>query len=244
MPQDISNSEPNDNVKKLAERIVQYETHDKGFMGKLFAFEARDGFWSKLTKTLAPIASASGSAILATTMLGVGPIGIAVAAGAGLVSAGITRAVEKRIFSDLHDSHQGNLGKFGHWFASGLPTMALGMGVNFFGSGLGEAAQAATSLVASSTVYPLLNVVTSGAIASSGFGDQKLRQESVEAKQLAQKSIESGKTVDQVLEQGRPTKDTPSYFNSVAPEQEYEKSNHFTKMIDNQRANNTAIQRG
>lgn len=239
----MSKTELNEDVKKLAEKIVSYETREKGAMGNLFAFEARDGFWSKLAKTLGPVASTLGGGLVtftAVSSLVAGPVGLVVAgvaaAAIGLISGGINRAVNESIFSDLHDSHKGNLGKFGHYLGIGLVGAVVNTATNFFLPGLGTVAGSAAALVSMNVINPLVEVFTSKGIAS-GLGDQQLIKESAEARQIAQQAIQSGQSVEQVLNQGKSVKQAPDYAVSESPEQTQDRSRNFTQMIEQQRAN-------
>ncbi|MES2983699.1 MAG: hypothetical protein V4735_00750 [Pseudomonadota bacterium] len=243
MVPDVAKSGFSEDTKKLAEKIVSYETREKGAMGNLFAFEARDGFWSKLAKTLGPLASTlvGGLATFtAVSSLVAGPVGLVVAgvaaAAIGLVSGGINRAVNESIFSDLHDSHKGNLGKFGHYLGIGLVGGVVGGVTNAFLPGLGTVASSAAALLSMNVVNPLVEVLTNKAIVS-GFGDQQLRRESAEAKEIAQQAIQSGQSVEQLLGQGKPVTRESNYTSSEAPEQTSEKSRNFTQMIEQQRTN-------
>lgn len=231
--------EVSENVKKLAEQIVNYETHEKGVMGSLFAFEARDGFLSKLVKTLGSTAStlAGGLATFAAVSgLVTGGAGLAVAGVAavavGLISGAIHRAAYKSIFSDLHDSHKGNLGKFGHYLGTGLVIGLARSAINVLAPGLGTLAEVAIS----SAVFPLVGVIASKGIAS-GFGDQQLLKESEVAKQIAQQAIQSGQSVEQLLDRGKPAQQVVGHAMSESPEQTQEKTRDFTKMIEQQRIN-------
>lgn len=243
MPQDTSKQELNEDVKKLAERIVSYETREKGAMGNLFAFEARDGFWSKLMKTLGPVVFAINSAALtfiAVSSVVAGPVGLAAAgvaaAATGLLSGAIARAVNHSIFSDLHDSHKGNLGKFGHYLGIGLVGSVVAGLINAFAPGIDTLTGTAVALASGMAVVPLVNVMTSKGIAS-GLGDQQLRNESAAARGIAQQAIQSGQSVEQLLDQEKSANPASGHLMSETQEKSPEKSYAFTKMVEQQRAN-------
>ncbi|NBO18310.1 MAG: hypothetical protein EBV03_03620 [Proteobacteria bacterium] len=247
MSQNTSTAGPSEDVKRLAEKISNYETREKGVMGKLFAFESRDGFWSKLAKTLGPIASAvTGGLATFAAVSGVmtGPVGLAVAgvaaAAVGLLSGAVNRAANKEIFSDLHDSHKGNLGKFGHYLAVGLAAKVANDLVNAALPGLGPVASNAVAAVSINVVNPLVRIFTSKAI-SAGLGDQKLRKESAEAKEIAQRAMQSGKSVEQLLEHEKPLRQAPGYSASESPEQAQEHGRKYTKLVEQQRATSQNI---
>lgn len=240
--------ELNQDVKNIAERIVSYETREKGAVGRLFAFEARDGFWSKLAKTLGLASATVGSgyiAFLGVSSLVAGPVGLfaagIAAAAAGLVSGAITRAVNQSVFSDLHSSHKNSLGKFGHYIGIGLVSGAVGsIFANALLPGLGIAAASAASLAYTVIVTPLIETLTSRGIAS-GFGDQQLRMESEQAKVIAAQAIQSGQSVEQLLTQGKPNTQVSHDTLQESYEPTPEKTRNFTKMIEEQRANSQNI---
>lgn len=239
----MSKPEPNEDVKKLAERMVSFEKHEKGAIGKLFAFEARDGFWSKLVKTLGPVASAlvGGSmAFTAASALVSGPAGLAVAGAVavagGLASGAINRAVNESIFSDLHDSHKDGLGKFGHYLGIGLAGVVANIAVNAVLPGLSTVAASVASIASMGVINPLVEVFASKGIAS-GLGDQQLRKESAEAREIARQAIQSGQSVEQVLGHGKSAEHASHH---AAPENHghaTEKTREFVKMVEEQRAN-------
>lgn len=242
-------------VRSLATRMAQYETQERGPLGAFFAFEARDGFFSKSAKVLgiamaglvsvpAAMALGAGLASGATALLASGALG-AIAGSASIV---ITRAVNTRIFSDLHDAHKGNFSKFGHWLASTLPAAAVSLSVGaLLPEGLASLTRNAIGLMLGFVVSPVLDVLTSGAIASSNsFADQEFRQQNMQARQLAQRAIASGQSVDQFLEKEQSTVKVPTQKRQLeqtltAPEQAPKRSNHFTKMIEAERAKGAAL---
>ena len=206
----------------LAERIVRYETREKGAMGNLFGFEARDGFWCKLAKTLGPLSSSVGSFMVVSTFFA-GPVGVAAAAVTGLIAGGITRAVNTRVISDLHDSYQGNLAKFGHWIGTGMLAGVAGTVLNV------------VLPVLSVVAAPVVQVIASKGVAS-GFGDPQLRAESADARNIARQAIQSGLSVDQLLAKSTSITISHGDLASESPEHSMEKNRNFTQMIEQQRS--------
>jgi hypothetical protein len=181
----------------LAKRIVTYETQEKGFFGKLFAFEARDGFWSKLAKVLtnvsAPIFFAGASvALLPATagMLATGAVGLLGAAG-GLL---LERMAINNVLENMHDSQNSNLSKFGHYLATGiLATLPIIGAVAFLP--LTPAIELGLNLANA----PLL-MLASG-VTAAVLGNKTQMEQSEQARGLAEVAISRGQSVEQVLSQ-------------------------------------------
>lgn len=112
-------------ASELAQQIVRYETQEKGFFGKLFGFEARDGGWSKAAKALATSSLGyqfGALGLAAMTILGAGlPVAIVGGIGSAILGGIVGRSVEKKIISDMHDGKETSFENSGIGFYLGLP---------------------------------------------------------------------------------------------------------------------------
>lgn len=174
-PEDTNSQE----VQQLADKIMRYETQEKGLIDTLFGFEARDGLPSKIYKGISV-----GSAIAA----GVAALSISPALGLGLMTVGAlaVRGVLKSVFSDMHDSYKSSMAKFGHLMGVGVVSSVVSAAIGFLaGPEIGVAGslvQAGGAMVA--------NVAGSMALGKM-FGDPALRDMNEKARALAEQQIEA-----------------------------------------------------
>jgi len=244
MAQAPTSTDRSEDVKALAEKIVEFETKDKGLFDKIFNFEARDGFWSKLAK-VASITLSAFSTASTVTYLVAGPVGLVAAAAAAVVSAVIYRATTAKIISDMHDSQEGALGKFGHYAASNIVgyTCRIGAsyGIELVMPGMGWFAAGVTSLVLENTLVPAMYIAASMGV-SATLGNQKLIGTSAEAGEIARKAIESGQSVEQVMHHEHAVNTLASRAPSHGHEHghghrhDHGHGKHFAPMVEQQRA--------
>lgn len=202
----------NDKSAELARQIVRYETQEKGFGGKLFGFEARDGFWSKLMKVSSVSIGAAGTAISTAGILMLAtavPIaGVALAAAAaGLASGAINRAMMGTLLSDMHDSKETNAGKFGHYALSSVPIIIGSTILQTAALFMAPVTAMTAGLAFSMTAGPLL-VVAGSKISANLIGNQELRQEAQEARAIAATAISHQLSVDQLISPQQPEQET------------------------------------
>lgn len=229
-------------TKALAEQIVQYETQDKGFWGKLFAFEARDGFWSKLVKVstniLAPIVFGGTAFMFASTGMGAGIAVASLAAGGAAIAGGaLARSSTNEVLSQMHDSQKSGLSQFGHYVSTRLLSNGFGLGIIAAVMAVNGVPMEDFSAVYDKVISPdsfsslahlTLGVtmpVIMSSLVSGVFGDHQLMRQSENARGLAEVAISKGQSVEQALGQTVSQVLAPQHGHvAAAPQQNYKNS--------------------